>query len=56
MIAEYPVEEWHGGKVRHIVRDKIILLERGQIFDIEGHSYFTFGGARSHDISDGILV
>ena len=34
MIAEYPVEEWHGGKVRHIVRDKVILLERGQVFEI----------------------
>lgn len=31
MIAEFPIEEWNGGKVRHIVRDKIILLERGQI-------------------------
>ena len=30
MIAEYPLEEWHGGLVRHIVRDKVILLERGQ--------------------------
>ena len=34
MIAEFPIEEWHGGKVRHIVRDKVILLERGQVFDI----------------------
>ena len=36
MIKEFPLEEWHGGKVRHIVRDKVILLERGQVFDIEG--------------------
>ena len=28
---------------------------RGQIFDIGGVRFFTFGGARSHDISDGIL-
>ena len=40
MIDEYPVEKWHGGKVRHIVRDKVILLERGQVFDIEGKRYF----------------
>ena len=39
MIDEYPVEKWHGGKVRHIVRDKVILLERGQVFDIEGKRY-----------------
>lgn len=39
MIDEYPIEKWHGGNVRHIVRDKVILLERGQIFDIEGKSF-----------------
>lgn len=55
MIETYPLEEWHGGKVRHIVRDKVILLERGQIFEIEGQTFFTFGGASSHDISGGIL-
>lgn len=55
MIAEYPLEEWHGGLVRHIVRDKVILLERGQIFNIEGHIFFTFGGAASHDIPGGAL-
>lgn len=55
MIAEYPLEEWHGGKVRHIIRDKVILLERGQVFNIEGKSFFTFGGASSHDVQGGIL-
>lgn len=55
MIAEYPIEEWHGGKVRHIVRDKVILLERGQVFEIEGKKFFTFGGASSHDIQGGVL-
>lgn len=55
MIAEYPVEMWNGGKVRHIVRDRIILLERGQVFHMEGKSFFTFGGASSHDIQGGIL-
>ena len=55
MIAEYPIEEWHGGKVRHIVKDKVILLERGQVFEIEGNTFFTFGGASSHDVQGGIL-
>ncbi len=55
MIAEYPIEQWCGGKVRHILRDKIILLERGQIFNIEGKIIFTFGGASSHDVQGGIL-
>lgn len=55
MIAEYPVEVWNGGKVRHIIRDKVILLERGQIFTIEGKTFFTFGGAASHDVQGGVL-
>lgn len=55
MIEEFPIEMWHGGKARHIVRDKVILLERGQIFEIEGHTFFIFGGASSHDIDGGIL-
>ena len=55
LIGEYPLEEWHGGKVRHIIRDKVILLERGQVFEIEGKSFFAFGGASSHDIQGGIL-
>lgn len=53
MIAAYPVSIWHGGKVRHIVEDKIILLERGQIFELEGKRFFTFGGASTHDIQGG---
>lgn len=55
MIARYPIELWHGGKVRHIARDKIILLERGQVFEVEGNRFFTFGGASTHDIQGGIL-
>jgi hypothetical protein len=49
------VEEWNGGMVRHIVRDQVILLERGQVFEIDGKTFFTFGGASSHDIQGGIL-
>lgn len=55
MIAEFPLEEWNGGKVRHIVRNKVILLERGQVFELEGKKFFTFGGASSHDVQGGIL-
>lgn len=55
VFSEYPIEEWKGGKARHIVRNKIILLERGQIFEIDNNTIFTFGGASSHDISGGIL-
>jgi predicted phosphodiesterase len=50
----YPVKEWHGGKV-HELRPHVLHLMRGQIFDIEGKRFFTFGGASSHDIDAGIL-
>lgn len=46
---DYKVEEWHGGKV-HKIRDSIIHLMRGQVFDIDGRKFFTMGGAPSHDI------
>lgn len=55
MLEAYPIEDWNGGKVRHIIRNKIIYLERGQIFTIEGKTFFTLGGASSQDIEDGIL-
>jgi len=53
-LNDYPVEEWCGGKV-HRIRPSVIHLMRGQIYEIDGKKYFTFGGASSHDISDGIL-
>lgn len=53
-INEFPIEEWCGGKVHIIRRDKegkpkIIHLMRGQVFEIEGKKIFTFGGACSID-------
>lgn len=47
-LYEYPVEEWHGGKI-HRIMPHVYHLMRGQIFDIDGHSFFTMGGAASHD-------
>lgn len=54
ILDNLEVKEWHGGKV-NFVRPSVIHLMRGQIFELEGKSFFTFGGASSHDISDGIL-
>ena len=48
IINSYPVEEWHGGKV-HKINDSIIHLMRGQVYEIDGKTFFTFGGARSVD-------
>lgn len=54
LINDYPVEEWCGGKIHVIRRDregipKIIHLMRGQVFIIEEKKIFTFGGAYSVD-------
>lgn len=51
---EFPVVDFHGGKA-HKIRDNIYHLMRGQIFTLCGKTFFTFGGASSHDIEDGIL-
>ncbi len=53
-LCEMPVEICNGGKV-HKVRPSVIHLMRGQVFEIDGLKIFTFGGASSHDIKDGIL-
>lgn len=49
-----PIKIWNGGKV-NFIRSNVIHLRRGQVFDIDGITFFAFGGASSHDISDGIL-
>ena len=53
-LDKYPVSEWNGGKV-HFIRPHVIHLMRGQVFTIQGKTFFIFGGAASHDIKDGIL-
>ena len=54
LYNNYLVEEWHGGKV-HRIRNSVLHLMRGEIFDIDNKKIFAFGGAKSHDIQDGIL-
>ena len=53
-LHEYPVEKWCGGKI-HKICSSVFHLMRGQVFDIQGKRFFTFGGASSHDVQDGIL-
>ena len=47
-IYRYPVVNFMGGKA-HKISDSIYHLMRGEIYNIEGKSFFCFGGARSHD-------
>jgi len=42
------VTYWHGGMV-HRIEGNLIHLMRGQIFEIEGNTFFTFGGGESTD-------
>lgn len=53
-LYSYPVEKWNGGNI-HKIRPSVIHLMRGQVFLIDERKIFSFGGARSHDISGGIL-
>lgn len=48
LIFSFPVESFCGGKV-HRISDNILHLMRGQVFDIDGKTFFTFGGATSID-------
>ena len=52
--CEFETVEFHGGTA-HKIRDNIYHLMRGQIYNFEGKLFWCFGGASSHDISDGIL-
>ena len=53
-LDSYPIKEWNGGLVNEI-RSHVLRLRRGEVFTIEDKKFFAFGGASSHDISDGIL-
>lgn len=47
-LKEYPIKEWNGGKV-HEIRKSVLHLMRGEVFEIDGKTFFCFGGARSTD-------
>lgn len=54
ILNNMKIETWKGGKV-HKINNKLIHLMRGQVYDLDGIKLFSFGGANSHDISDGII-
>lgn len=54
LLAEYPVSDWHGGRVQRI-RESVIHLMRGEIYELDGRSFFVMGGASCHDICYGVL-
>ena len=48
LLNSYPVEEWNGGKI-HRIKNSVIHLMRGQVFDLHGCKIFVMGGASSYD-------
>lgn len=48
LLNAYPIEMWNDGKV-HKIAGNVIHLMRGQVYDIDGKTFFTFGGATSID-------
>ena len=49
LIAQYPLEDWNGGKARHI-GGSLYKLERGSVFTLEGRRFFVFGGGESQEM------
>jgi predicted phosphodiesterase len=45
-LNSFPTEEWNGGIVGRLTKN-IIHLKRGNIYTIEGKSFFAFGGCKS---------
>ncbi len=50
-LSEYPIFPWNGGNIQVISRG-IYRLMRGQIFNLEGISVLSMGGALSKDRSE----
>ena len=52
--SEFDITIFHDAKA-HKIRDNIYHICRGEVMFLEGKTFWCFGGAQSHDISDGIL-
>ena len=48
VLNQYPIELWNGGKI-HRIRENVIHLMRGQVYEINGKICFVMGGAASLD-------
>lgn len=54
MLNALPTKRFAGGDV-HVVRDNILHLMRGNVYVLQNKTFFTFGGASSHDMRDGVI-
>ena len=45
-LNSFPEEEWNGGRINRL-SDNIVRLKRGNIYEIDGKSFFVMGGCKS---------
>ena len=45
-LNSFPTEVWNGGKINRLSKN-IVRMMRGNIFNIDGLKFFTFGGCKS---------
>lgn len=48
LLHTYPVVDFFGGSA-HQIKQSVLHLMRGEVFEINGKKIFTMGGASSHD-------
>lgn len=48
LLEQIPSEGWYGGRVQRI-REHVMHLMRGEIFEIDGRTFLALGGAHSTD-------
>ena len=53
-LYKFPRVKFRNGYA-HQIRSNVYHLMRGYVFDLQGHSFFAFGGAKTRDIQDGII-
>lgn len=47
-LSKFPIIKWNGGEAHHIL-DNVYHLMRGQVYNVNGKTWFTMGGAVSID-------
>lgn len=45
-INSFPEEQWNGGSVGRLT-DNIVFLKRGNVYNIQGKTFFVFGGCKT---------
>lgn len=45
-LESFPLESWNGGQVRRVT-ERIVWLQRGNVYEIGGKRFFVMGGCKS---------